>query len=93
MNAKIIHRYTFDYFHPAWTEIIYNYTILIATIDCSRCDAGVQMGGNKMIVEMSERIGQLKIEAYEEIVWLIMAALNVIQCLINKGIIKMRYHA
>ena len=84
---------SFDYFHPAWTEIIYNYTILSATIDCSGCDAGAQMGRNEMIVEMSEKIGQLKIETYEKIVRLTMTASDVIQCLTDRTIIKNRCQA
>ena len=90
-SASAPKMFSFVYFLPALTEIIYNYTILSATIDCCGCGVGAHMYGSEMIVEMSENIGQLKIETYEKIVRLTMTASDVIQCFTNNIMIKMRY--
>ena len=51
------------------------------------------MYGIKMIVEMSENIGQLKIEPYEKIVRLIMIASDGMHCFTDSTMIKMRCQA
>ncbi|MDO9518299.1 MAG: hypothetical protein Q7J10_09675 [Methanosarcinaceae archaeon] len=51
------------------------------------------MEGSEMIVEMSEKNGQLKIEPYEKIVRLIMTTSDVIQCFTDSTMTKMRYQA
>lgn len=82
-----------DYFHLTWLKVIYIYIILSATIDDGGCGAGTQMEGSEMIVEMSEKIGQLKIEPYEKIVRLIITTSDVIQCFTDSTMTKMRYKA
>jgi len=46
-----------------------------------------------MIVKVSEKIGQLKIEAYEKIVRLIMTASEGLQCFFNSVSIERSYQA
>ncbi len=47
----------------------------------------------KMIVEVSDKIGQLKIEPYEKIVRLIITASDGMHCFTDSIMIKMRYQA